>query len=187
MGNVTDQKQLQLLWSQVTPSSKVVGDLAQFMVQNDLDEHSLLEKADTLSFPASVVEFMQGHLGQPSFGFPEPLRTKILHGKPVIVGRPGASMASMNLRSLEHQLKDKYGHSVISRKDVLSAALYPKVFEEYMGYVMRYSNLVEKLPTRAFLKPLVDDEEVEIQLAQVSVRVVEAVGVLRCFDVRVVA
>ena len=64
--------------SQVTPSSKVVGDLAQFMVQNDLDEHSLVEKADTLSFPASVVEFMQGYIGQPSFGFPEPLRTKIL-------------------------------------------------------------------------------------------------------------
>jgi pyruvate carboxylase len=63
---------------QVTPSSKVVGDLAQFMVQNDLDEHSLLEKADTLSFPGSVVEFMQGYIGQPSFGFPEPLRSKIL-------------------------------------------------------------------------------------------------------------
>lgn len=63
---------------QVTPSSKVVGDLAQFMVQNELDEHSLVEKADTLSFPASVVEFMQGYIGQPSFGFPEPLRSKIL-------------------------------------------------------------------------------------------------------------
>jgi pyruvate carboxylase len=63
---------------QVTPSSKVVGDLAQFMVQNDLDEHSLVEKADTLSFPGSVVEFMQGYIGQPSFGFPEPLRSKIL-------------------------------------------------------------------------------------------------------------
>lgn len=63
---------------QVTPSSKVVGDLAQFMVQNDLDEHTLVEKADTLSFPASVVEFMQGYIGQPSFGYPEPLRSKIL-------------------------------------------------------------------------------------------------------------
>jgi hypothetical protein len=63
---------------QVIPSSKVVGDLAQFMVQNDLDEHSLVEKADTLSFPGSVVEFMQGYIGQPSFGFPEPLRSKIL-------------------------------------------------------------------------------------------------------------
>lgn len=62
----------------VTPSSKVVGDLAQFMVQNDLDEHSVVEKADQLSFPGSVVEFMQGYIGQPSFGFPEPLRSRVL-------------------------------------------------------------------------------------------------------------
>lgn len=62
----------------VTPSSKVVGDLAQFMVQNELDEVSVVEKADQLSFPASVVEFMQGYIGQPSFGFPEPLRSRVL-------------------------------------------------------------------------------------------------------------
>lgn len=62
----------------VTPSSKVVGDLAQFMVQNDLDEHSVVEKAGELSFPGSVVEFMQGYIGQPSFGFPEPLRDRVL-------------------------------------------------------------------------------------------------------------
>jgi pyruvate carboxylase len=74
---------------QVTPSSKVVGDLAQFMVQNDLDEHSLVEKADTLSFPGSVVEFMQGHIGQPSFGFPEPLRSKILKVRCVLACRTG--------------------------------------------------------------------------------------------------
>lgn len=62
----------------VTPSSKVVGDLAQFMVQNELDEVSVVDKADQLSFPASVVEFMQGYIGQPSFGFPEPLRSRVL-------------------------------------------------------------------------------------------------------------
>jgi pyruvate carboxylase len=62
----------------VTPSSKVVGDLAQFMVQNELDEVSVVEKADQLSFPASVVEFMQGYIGHPSFGFPEPLRSRVL-------------------------------------------------------------------------------------------------------------
>lgn len=61
----------------MTPSSKVVGDLAQFMVQNNLDEQSLVEKAEQLSFPGSVVEFMQGYIGQPSFGFPEPLRSKV--------------------------------------------------------------------------------------------------------------
>ena len=62
---------------QVTPTSKVVGDLAQFMVQNKLDERDVLSKAEELDFPSSVVEFMQGYLGQPHGGFPEPLRTKV--------------------------------------------------------------------------------------------------------------
>ncbi|KIY92211.1 pyruvate carboxylase subunit A [Monoraphidium neglectum] len=72
----------------------------------------------------------------------------------------------MNLESLESRLKEKYGNSLITHRDVLSAALYPKVFEEYMSHVMRYSNLVEKLPTRAFLVPLAEDEDVEIELAK---------------------
>lgn len=61
----------------VTPSSKVVGDLAQFMVQNELTEEEVIEKADSLSFPGSVVEYFQGYLGIPPFGFPEPLRSKV--------------------------------------------------------------------------------------------------------------
>lgn len=62
----------------MTPSSKIVGDLAQFMVQNNLTKETVLERADELSFPKSVIQFMQGEIGQPPYGFPEPLRTKIL-------------------------------------------------------------------------------------------------------------
>lgn len=62
---------------QVTPSSKVVGDLAQFMVQNKLTAADVLEKAEELSFPKSVVEFLQGHIGEPYGGYPEPLRSKV--------------------------------------------------------------------------------------------------------------
>lgn len=150
----------------VTPSSKVVGDLAQFMVQNGLDEHSLVAKAENLSFPSSVVEFMQGYLGHPSFGFPEPLRSRVLKGKHVIEGRPGATLAPMDLTGLEYRLKEKYGVANITYRDVLSAALYPKVFDEYMAHVMKYSDLIEKLPTRAFLTPLEEDEEVEFEIAK---------------------
>ena len=66
-----------LLRCQVTPSSKVVGDLAQFMVQNKLTAKDVEEKAAELSFPHSVIKFMQGYIGQPHGGFPEPLRTKV--------------------------------------------------------------------------------------------------------------
>jgi hypothetical protein len=75
---------------QVTPSSKVVGDLAQFMVQNELDEASLVDRAEQLSFPGSVVEFMQGYIGQPAFGFPEPLRSRVRRG-------PGAALRSRSV------------------------------------------------------------------------------------------
>ena len=61
----------------MTPTSKIVGDLAQFMVQNKLEERDVLQRADELDFPTSVVEFMQGHLGEPYQGYPEPLRTKV--------------------------------------------------------------------------------------------------------------
>ncbi|CAN0010510.1 unnamed protein product [Laminaria digitata] len=83
---------------QVTPSSKVVGDLAQFMVQNDLTEEAVIERGDSLSFPGSVVEYFQGYLGIPPYGFPEPLRSKVLKGKTLpngkscFEGRPGAEM-----------------------------------------------------------------------------------------------
>lgn len=62
---------------QVTPSSKIVGDLAQFMVQNNLSRAEVEERADELSFPLSVVEFLQGHIGIPYGGFPEPFRSKV--------------------------------------------------------------------------------------------------------------
>jgi len=85
----------------VTPSSKTVGDLAQFMVQNKLSAADVTAKAEELSFPKSVVEYMQGYLGIPYGGFPEPLRTKILKGLPRVEGRPGATMPSLDLDQLK--------------------------------------------------------------------------------------
>lgn len=73
----------------------------------------------------------------------------------------------MELDNLEARLVERYGRSRITPRNVLSAALYPKVFEEYQSHVLRYSDLIEKLPTRAFLLPLKEDEEVEIELSKV--------------------
>jgi hypothetical protein len=89
----------------VTPSSKVVGDLANFMVSNNLDEHSLVERAGELSFPKSVVEFLQGYLGQPIGGFPEPLRSRIIKDAKPIDGRPGSSMRPLNMVALKATLQ----------------------------------------------------------------------------------
>lgn len=148
----------------VTPSSKVVGDLAQFMVQNNLDEHSLVERAESLSLPSSVVEFLQGYLGQPAGGFPEPFRSRVLKGKPVVVGRPGATMLPQDLDVMTYKLKEKWGAAAISHRDVLSSAMYPQVFSEYMALTQKYGNRLDRLPTRAFLAPLDEDEEIEIEI-----------------------
>eukprot|EP00957_Ditylum_brightwellii_P092411 7036694-Ditylum_brightwellii.AAC.1 len=74
----------------VTPSSKVVGDLAQFMVAQDLDASKITEQADTLAFPESVVQYLRGEIGIPPGGFPEPLRSKVLAGRGLepVEGRP---------------------------------------------------------------------------------------------------
>jgi pyruvate carboxylase len=97
----------------VTPSSKTVGDLAQFMVQNKLSGQDVLDRAEELSFPKSVVEFMQGYLGIPYGGFPEPFRTRVLKGMPKVEGRPGASMPSMDLDKLKEDLIEAHGNQVL--------------------------------------------------------------------------
>ncbi|ORX92180.1 pyruvate carboxylase [Basidiobolus meristosporus CBS 931.73] len=160
----------------VTPSSKVVGDFAQFMVSNKLSYQDVLDKAKDLSFPTSVVEFFQGYLGQPHGGFPEPLRTDIIRNNLRIDGRPGASMEPLDLVKLKKELVEKYGNH-ISDADVISAALYPKVFEEYQDRVKQFGD-VSIIPTRYFLsKPQIGEEfSVEIETGKVIYFKLTAVG-----------
>lgn len=146
----------------VTPSSKVVGDLAQFMVQNDLDEAAVLEQAETLSFPKSVVDFFLGNLGIPYGGFPEPLRTRVLRGREPVLGRPGATLPPLDFDALRVALEAEYG-TQLRDVDVTSAAIYPAVFREYLEFRARYSD-VSKLPTRAYFAPLGIDEELSVEI-----------------------
>ncbi|KAH9967329.1 pyruvate carboxylase [Russula dissimulans] len=141
----------------VTPSSKVVGDFAQWMTQNSLSKAAVLERADQLDFPSSVVEFFQGYLGQPVGGFPEPLRTKVIRNKPRIDGRPGASLAPLDFKKIKAELRSKFGKH-ITDSDVASYVMYPKVFEEYQGFLQKYGDL-SVIPTRYFLgRPDVGEE-----------------------------
>jgi pyruvate carboxylase len=124
----------------VTPSSKVVGDFAQFMVSNSLSKKDVLARAQSLDFPSSVVEFFQGYLGQPVGGFPEPLRTHIIRDKPRIDGRPGATLEPLDLKKIKSDLRAKFGKH-ITDADVSSYAMYPKVFEEYQTVFEKYGDL----------------------------------------------
>eukprot|EP01104_Vermistella_antarctica_P008267 TRINITY_DN2063_c1_g1_i1.p1 TRINITY_DN2063_c1_g1~~TRINITY_DN2063_c1_g1_i1.p1 ORF type:complete len:1199 (-),score=341.41 TRINITY_DN2063_c1_g1_i1:112-3708(-) len=146
----------------VTPSSKVVGDLAQFMVANSLNKESVLAQAGGLSFPTSVIEFFQGYLGVPYQGFPEPLASMITRGKGTVDGRPGASLEPLHFDELRTKLEKKYG-DCITEVDVLSAALYPKVFDDFMDYQTTFGD-VSAVPTRYFLKRLSCDDEIAIEV-----------------------
>jgi pyruvate carboxylase len=162
----------------VTPTSKVVGDLAQFMVQNDLDEAQVVERAETLSFPQSVVDFMAGMLGEPHGGYPEPLRTRVLKGQTPIAGRPGASLEPFDFEARAAELRAKHPGE-IRDVDVLSSALYPKVFDDYRDFRERYSD-VSMIPTRYFLEaPEIGKElTVEIERGKTLVVVLTAIGAI---------
>jgi len=171
----------------VTPSSKVVGDFAQWMVSNKLSKQDVIDRADKLDFPNSVVEFFQGQLGQPTGGFPEPLRTKIIRDKPRIDGRPGADMKDYDFAGTRKMLTDKYGKSITST-DVVSYCMYPKVFEEYKQFTEKYGDL-SVIPTRYFLgKPKIGDEmSIEIDkgvtllVKLLAVGTVSSDGTRECF------
>ena len=148
----------------VTPSSKVVGDMAQFIVANELNATSVVDKAETLSFPTSVVEYFQGYIGQPAGGFPEPLRTRVLKGKDQgYTSRPGSEIPEVNLTELLDSVRRKHPKNKVSYRDSLSAALYPQVFDDYVRKVNLHGPLT-KLPTKAFLVGLDIDEECEVEL-----------------------
>ncbi len=163
----------------VTPSSKVVGDLAQFMVQNDLDEHDVLEQAETLSFPSSVVELLEGRLGQPYGGFPEPLRSRVLRGRKPIEGRPGADLPPLDFAALRRELEEEHAPVPIRDVDVMSAALYREVFRAYREHRTRHGD-VSVLPTRLFLAPMGIGEEVtvDIERGKTLVVMLTAIGEL---------
>ncbi|XP_055908879.1 pyruvate carboxylase, mitochondrial isoform X2 [Eupeodes corollae] len=145
----------------VTPSSKVVGDLAQFMVQNKLNAEQLLDKAEELSFPKSVVEFLQGAIGTPYGGFPEPLRSRVLKDMPRIEGRPGEHLPPLDFNKLKADLKES--HPLVSDRDVMSAALYPQVTADYLNFREDYGP-VDKLNTRVFLTGPKVGEEFEVTI-----------------------
>jgi pyruvate carboxylase len=161
----------------VTPTSKVVGDLAQFMVSNKLSYDDVLAKAEQLDFPSSVLDFFEGLMGQPYGGFPEPLRTQALRGRRKMDKRPGLYLKPIDLNALRKELKEKYGGA--TETDLASYVMYPKVFEDYKKFTLKYGDL-SVVPTRYFLsRPAINEEfHVELERGKVLILKLLAVGPL---------
>ncbi|WP_416151076.1 pyruvate carboxylase [Salipaludibacillus sp. HK11] len=159
----------------VTPSSKVVGDMALFMVQNDLTPELVYEKGEHIDFPDSVIEMFQGLLGQPYQGFPEKLQKIILKGKKSIVHRPGEKMPPIDLEAIKTELYHKLGRQVTSH-DVISYALYPQVFLDYQSFIDQFGD-VSVLDTATFFYGLRLGEEVDIEIEQGKTLIIKLVSI----------
>ncbi|MER2009701.1 MAG: pyruvate carboxylase, partial [Psychrobacillus sp.] len=114
----------------VTPSSKIVGDMALFMVQNNLDELSVVTRGKKIDFPDSVIEFFEGYIGQPHGGFPEELQKVVLKDREPITVRPGELLEPVDFNAVKELLFNKLERPVNSQ-EILAYTLYPKVFDEY--------------------------------------------------------
>jgi pyruvate carboxylase len=155
----------------VTPSSKMVGDLAIFMVRNDLTPANIYDKAKHMAFPDSVVSYFEGMMGQPEWGFPPALQKLVLKDIEPITVRPGELMPPEDLDGHGEYMKEKYGFEPTNR-DKVSFALYPDVFESYIKYYLENGD-VSRMGSDVFFHGLAEGETSEIEVAEGRVMVVE--------------
>ncbi|HEY6988650.1 MAG TPA: pyruvate carboxylase [Bryobacteraceae bacterium] len=147
----------------VTPSSKVVGDLALYLLSHDLKLKDLENPAPGhhITVPNSMVDMFLGSLGQPEGGWPPKLQQAVLHGRKPMEGRPGAHLPPADFAELARKMKEQTGAT--NRTDLLSYTLYPEVFVKFAAARSQYGEL-DVLPTRPFLYGLEEREEVTIDL-----------------------
>ncbi len=170
----------------VTPSSKVVGDMALFMVQNDLTEKDVIEKGEKIDFPDSVIELFEGYLGQPHGGFPEELQRVILKGRSPLTVRPGELLDDVDFNKLKEKLYEELNRPVTSF-DALGYALYPKVFLEYAHTMEQFGDItVLDTPTFLFGMRLGEEIEVEIETGKTLIVKFVSMGQAQADGTRVV-
>ena len=114
----------------VTPSSKVVGDLALMMVSSGITKEQVLDPAVEVAFPESVVQMMRGDLGRPEGGWPEGIQKKVLKDQKPLASRPGANLPPMDLAAERKKLDEKLGRAATDTQ-FASYLMYPKVFLDY--------------------------------------------------------
>ena len=146
----------------VTPSSKVVGDMAMFLVKNNLDVGDVFTKGDELAFPESVVGFFKGMIGQPYQGFPEELQKIILKGEEPITCRPGELLEPADFDLERDKVEAKVGHSVDDKR-LMSYILYPHVYPEFAKHRQEYSD-TSVIPTPIFFYGLEPGQETSIEI-----------------------
>ncbi|MGJ8735157.1 pyruvate carboxylase [Zobellia laminariae] len=150
----------------VTPSSKVVGDMAQYMVSNNLTVADVMERGQDISFPESVKSFFRGDLGQPVGGFPKKLQKIVLKDEKPYTNRPNAHLEPIDFDKEFKAFKRKFNKGMgrpLEMTDLLSYQLYPKVFTDAYNNHVKYGNVVN-IPTKNFFYGMDVGEEIMVEL-----------------------
>jgi pyruvate carboxylase len=158
----------------VTPTSKVVGDMALFMVANDLTPEQVRDPQREVAFPDSVVSLMKGELGYPPDGFPVDLQKKVLRGEKPLPGRAGDFLPAVDLEAKRAEAEAAVGRKV-SDTDLASYLMYPKVFRDYAAHRSHYGD-VSVLPTPAFFYGLSEREEIAVEIDRGKTLIVSQQG-----------
>ncbi|MEQ8199912.1 MAG: pyruvate carboxylase [Syntrophomonadaceae bacterium] len=159
----------------VTPSSKLVGDLAIFMVRNDLTPENILEKGKNLSFPDSSISYFEGMMGQPFGGFPQELQNLVLKDRKPITARPGELLEPVDFIAIEKHLKENFDIEA-TMQDILSYALYPKVFEEYLQFRREYGDL-SRMNSPVFFDGINEGEICEVEMEEGKTFIIKLVAI----------
>ncbi|WP_321344351.1 pyruvate carboxylase [Breoghania sp.] len=147
----------------VTPSSKVVGDMALMMVSQGLTREEVEDPNRDISFPDSVVDMMRGNLGRPSGGFPEALQKKVLKGEKPLDVRPGLKLRPVDFEVKRREASEAAGGVAINNEELNAYLMYPKVFTDYRKRYEQFGP-VRVLPTPTFFYGMEEGEEISAEL-----------------------
>ena len=148
----------------VTPTSKAVGDMALFMVANDLHKEDILAETRDLAYPESVIDLLSGAMGQPPGGFPPAVCNRVVKDRKMFKDRPGASLPPADFAAANAELFALFKREP-TRREVLSYLLYPSVYKEFANHQLKYSD-VSCLPTPVFLYGMLPGEEFAIDIEE---------------------
>ena len=158
----------------VTPSSKVVGDMTLYMVQNEITEEDVYANGDTMDFPKSVIEFFEGRIGTPYGGFPKRLQKIVLKGRQPITQRPGAVLPPVDFEEVRKTLDEM--NAPTTDEAVSSYCLYPDVFKQWVTRCEEYGD-VSVLDTPTFFFGMTVGEEVDVEIEKGKVVIIKLIHI----------
>ena len=159
----------------VTPSSKVVGDLAIFMTKNNLTRDNILKEGENLSFPDSVVDYCKGMIGQPEGGIPKDIQQVVLKGEKPIDLRPGLLIQDEDFYKIKIYLDNKFNMNS-NMRNILSYAMYPSVYEDYLKHLQEYND-ISKLESHIYFYGLKKGEECEVEIEEGKILTIKLIDI----------